>query len=462
MGTFYRDFFMISHIQSVIAIILLGILFFLIRILQKKEFNFSSIMFVGLFFGLIFGLTCKLYLGEFNVNFVSLKENKGWLYEVYVWLKFIEVVFISLLKLLIIPMVFIGIINVVINIEKHIKVGSILTRAIFWFMLTTAIASTIGMLLGYFTKLGVGNININSGLSREVSSLNEIILGLIPSNIITAMNTNNILGIVIFSFLIAFGARYAGKQKEFEEGFLIFNKLVNFCYQIVIKLASGLIYIMPYAVVAMIANVIIINGLDSIKNASQFIILCYLAGFFVFLIHCLIIFIHGLNPLVYVKKSIPALLMAFTSRSSSGTLPVTISTLTQNLGVNSSIANFVAPLGTTIGMNGCAGYFAGLVAVFIFNSLGMNININDMVLIIILSLITSFGIAGIPGISTMVISIILTGLGLEGYFALVAVIIAIDPIIDMVRTLSNVSGSMVVSIATSQELDSIDTDIYNS
>lgn len=463
MSNFLKDFFVISHIQSCAALFILIIIFISIRSFQKRDFNFSFLMFISLFVGIIFGFVCKFYAGQLNADLASLKLERTWLYEVSVWLKFIETIFISLLRLLIIPMVFVGIINVVINIEKHIKAGAILTRAMFWLMITTSISAFIGVMLGYFANIGIGMNIVSDGNNkiREMLSINEIFLGLMPNNIITAMNTNNILGIVLFAFLIAFAARHVGKEKNHEEGFLIFIKLINFLYQVVMKLAYLIIYMMPYAIVVMIANIIISSGIDAIINASNFIFLTYIAALFVFLMHITIIFIHGLNPFIYIKKTIPVLIMAFTSRSSLGTLPVTISVLVKKLGVNNSIANCVASLGSTIGMNGCAGYFAGLTAVLIYNTLGLSININDIILIVVLCLIASFGIAGIPGTTTMIITVILTGLGLESHFALLAIILAIDPIIDMVRTLSNVSGAMVASIATSKELDSIDMEIYN-
>lgn len=366
-------------------------------------------------------------------------------------------------------MIFIGIINVVINIEKHVQVKSILTRAIFWLMLTTAISALVGVILGYTTGLGL-NINVTGDDSRqirEILSIDKILLGFVPSNIITAMNTNNILGIVIFAFLIAFTSRHIGKQKEYEEDFLIFNRLVNFFYQVIMKLASAIIYMMPYAIIPMIATTIIYNGksadnISVIINASHFILLAYIAGLFVLLVHIIIIGMHGLNPLIYLKKTIPVLLMAFISRSSAATLPVTISTLSQKLGVNNGIANCVASLGSTVGMNGCAGYFAGLTAVFIYNVLGLSINVSDIVLIVVLCLIASFGVAGIPGTTTMIITVMLAGLGLESHFSLLAVILAVDPIIDMIRTLNNVSGAMVASISTSKELKSMDVEVYNS
>ena len=251
MGNFLRDFFVISHIQSLLALFVLAIIFMLIRYLQKRGFSFSTLMFLSLFTGIIFGFICKAYAGQFDADFAALKMEKTWLYEVFVWLKFIETIFISLLRLLIIPMVFIGIINMVINIEKHIKAGAILSRAMFWLMFITSISAFMGVMLGYLTNLGIGmNMASDSNNAvREILSINEILLRLMPSNIVTAMNTNNILGVVIFAFLVAFAVRNVGKQEGYSEGFLIFNKLINFFYQVIMKLAYMIIYMMPYAIV---------------------------------------------------------------------------------------------------------------------------------------------------------------------------------------------------------------------
>ena len=154
--------------------------------------------------------------------------------------------------------------------------------------------------------------------------------------------------------------------------------------------------------------------------------------------------------------------MAFTSRSSVATLPVTINTLKDRLGVSEATAPFVATLGTSIGANGCAGYFGGLVGIFALNVMGMHIGVIEGMMIVILSVFASIGVAGIPGTATMVASIVLTGLGMGEHFGILAIVLGIDPIMDMARTMSNVSGAMISAIATDKELGSLDIQKYNA
>ena len=167
----------------------------------------------------------------------------------------------------------------------------------------------------------------------------------------------------------------------------IFIDVLNVCYKAIMKILLKLINIMPYMIVLMIANTIMSNGVSFMVSAIKFIGLIYLSSIVMFGVHCILLLINGLNPFKYIKKSITPLLMAFTSRSSSATLPITISTLINKLGVSESSASFVASLGTTIGMNGCAGYFAGLIAIFLYNMLGVNIGSSEIFMVVILSVI---------------------------------------------------------------------------
>ena len=153
--------------------------------------------------------------------------------------------------------------------------------------------------------------------------------------------------------------------------------------------------------------------------------------------------------------------MAFVSRSSAATLPLTLDCL-EKLGVSRGGAIFVGSISTTMGMNGCAGYYAALVCVFMLNALGIPLGFSEGVIIVLLCVITSFGIAGIPGITIMILSILLSGLGLESHFSLLAIILAIDPILDMARTSSNVSGGMIASIVTEKKLGNLEIQKYYS
>jgi len=178
-------------------------------------------------------------------------------------------------------------------------------------------------------------------------------------------------------------------------------------------------------------------------------------------IHLTIITLHGVPPATYVKKAAGTWLLAFSSRSSVGTLPMTISTLTTRMGVNDGTANLVGSLGSTIGMNGCAGFFPAMVVVMVAHMLGMQTDAQFYIMLLIVVTIGSIGIAGIPGTATVAATIALTGMGMGDYFPLIGMVLAIDPIIDMARTLTNVSGTMTAAIATDREMGTMDMTVFN-
>ncbi|WP_171000313.1 dicarboxylate/amino acid:cation symporter [Campylobacter estrildidarum] len=415
-------------------------------------------MSIALVFGLVWGYFL-LYLADFpneGIEKLSVLDSLRWLCEIHIWMNFLNSLYISVLKLLVIPLIFISLIYVLINLDKKIQIKSLFSRVFFWFLFSTAISALIGICLAIFANLGGSNQVLSSAKNlKEIKGLNEVILNFIPSNIISAMNANNILGVIIFAFILSFGIRSLKENR----GFRIFSLLIDFLHQVIMKISLYVIRIMPYFVITMIANALILNGYKVLIDSIYFIFLLYIAFILVFFVHTALLVLHGLNPFIYYKKAFPALLMAFSSRSSAGTLPVTISAL-KNLGVSSTNASFTASLGTTMGMNGCAGYYAGMIAVFMFHALNIPIGINEILTTIVLCVIVSFGIVGIPGITIMIISVILSGLGMQSHFALLVFVLAIDPILDMARTCSNVSGAMVVSLITDKEMKNLDITTY--
>ncbi|WP_312846008.1 cation:dicarboxylate symporter family transporter [Campylobacter jejuni] len=315
-----------------------------------------------------------------------------------------------------------------------------------------------------------------------------------------AINKENIIAIVIFSFFIGISAKKISKKEEYEQAFKSFHNFILTFYNIMMNMTATVIRFMPYAVVCMMANVLLSNGFEAIKTAGLFIMLIYIAMLIMFGVHFLLLASQGLNPIKYAKKAFPVWLFAFSSRSSLGTLPMTTSTLQNKFGVNSAIANFVASIGTTTGLNGCAGYFPALAAVFVQNKFGVNSAIANFVasigtttglngcagyfpalaavfvafaththidftfalMIVLVAVIGSLGIAGVPGSATMAASIMLTGIGFGNNFVMLSLILAIDPIIDMARTASNVSGAMTSALCTAKNLKALDKEIYNS
>lgn len=461
MESFLQDFFLLSSWKTLLVMLLLFGVFGILYALREK-LSFSQRMFLALLFGVGFGFAMQFFAGFPSGSIDEFKANPSlrWFYESYVWFGFFATVFVSFLKLLVVPIIMVGILYVILNLKSDVNFSSLFVRSAFWLLFTTGVACIFAVSLGSYFDLGSGiGISETVKSAREIKSLDQIFLGLIPSNIVASMGSNSVVGVVIFAFIFALSAKSVGEQYPIYRSFVNF---IEFLHAVVYKFALGIIAFMPYAVVVMMAGIFLRFGFDVIAPALLFIALIYACALCMFIVHLTILAFHGLNPWKYCKKAIPALLMAFTSRSSVATLPVTINTLKDRLGVSDASAPFVATLGTSIGANGCAGYFGGLVGVFALNVMGMHVGVIEGIMIVILSVFASIGVAGIPGTATMVASIVLTGLGMGEHFGILAIVLGIDPIMDMARTMSNVSGAMVSAIATDKELGSLDIQKYNS
>ncbi len=213
--------------------------------------------------------------------------------------------------------------------------------------------------------------------------------------------------------------------------------------------------------IALLANTITGRGLESIVTVINFIIATYVSIAIMFIVQLVIVMANGLNPIKYIKNTGEALMLAFTSRSSLGTLPVTIECLSKKSGVDEGVSSFVASLSANMGMNGCAGIYPALVAVTLANTLGIETSLSFYVSLLLVIAVASLGIAGIPGSATIAVSVVLSGVGLGEYFPLVGAIIAVDPIIDMGRTMLNVSGGMTTAITVGKSLDKVDVVTFN-
>ncbi len=457
---FFQMFLMFSQIQTVAIIAVLFVIFYILKKMRDKKVNFSLRMLFALFIGLGFGFALQ-YLAQFPDS----KEASAiiWYNEAKHWFGFASSIFVAFIKMLVIPLVGICIVKVIIEIDKNIKISSLLGISLFWILFSTAIAASLGILLAYNFQLG-DNFTVHEGTRqiREIQTFSSIILGLIPSNIISVINKENIIAIVIFAFFVGICAKKVSKKEEYTQAFQTFENFVLVFYNIMMNMTATVIRFMPYAVVCMMANVLLSNGFEAIKTAGLFIILIYIAMFIMFGVHFLLLASQGLNPIKYAKKAFPVWLFAFSSRSSLGTLPMTTSTLQNKFGVNPAVANFVASIGTTTGLNGCAGYFPAMAAIFVAFATHTPIDFTFALMIVLVAVIGSLGIAGVPGSATMAASIMLAGIGFGNNFVMLSLILAIDPIIDMARTASNVSGAMTSALCTAKNLKAIDKEIYNS
>ncbi|WP_331680981.1 cation:dicarboxylate symporter family transporter [Intestinibacter sp.] len=444
-SNFFTKFLQLSDFRTLAFIVALIALFKVINVLQKKKVSFSTRMITGTVLGLILGVIVQVV-----ANFPDSPKDITWINQLSGWYSFVGGGFIDLLKMLVVPLIFLSIIRVIMNMQGD-NLGKLTTRTIGALIGLTAIAAIIGIALATLFNLGQGfDAANNTAEIREAVSLTETIRGLLPSNIVSSMAEGNIVGVVIFSAFVGTSIRRLSKKHA--ETIEPFVKWVEASYKIIISVTMTIIKFMPYAVVALLANTIISNGIGVLASVGKFIACLYLAVLIMLVVHMIVAMLNGVSPISYIKNASEPLILAFTSRSSLGTLPVTIETLEKKFDVNNGVATFVSSLGSNMGLNGCAGIYPALTAVMLAQITKTPIDISFCMMLLVIIAISSFGIAGLPGTATIAISVVISGMGMEAYFPLLGAVIAVDPILDMGRTMLNVSGTITSSIAVDRGL----------
>lgn len=455
-SSFLSQFLMITDLKTVIFIAVLIGTFFIVKQFEKKKVKFSTRTIYATIIGLILGVIIQLVAG--------LPENPAevtWLQEVTKWYGLFGSGFMDLLKMLVVPMVFVSILRVIINMGEGDDLGKLTFKSLGMLLMTTALAAIVGVVVGNVMKLGVGTDVVATADTelREITPLVDTLRGLLPSNPVASMADGNIVAIIIFATFLGLAVKRL--SKKYLDIIKPFIDLVEAFYKIIVSVAMTVIKFMPYAVVALLANTITARGLASMISVVQFIVALYISVAIMFVIHLIIIALNGLNPITYIKNAAEPLLLAFTSRSSLGTLPVTIEALTDKQGVEEGVASFTASLGANMGMNGCAGIYPALMAVTIANMAGVEMNASFYAMLLVVITISSLGIAGLPGTATMAVSVVLSGVGIGSYFPLAGGILAIDPILDMGRTMLNVNGSTTTAVIVGKSLKKLDKEVFN-
>ena len=453
-STFFTDFLYLTDIKTILFIVVLFALFFVMKQMEKKKVKFSTRMLSATGIGLVLGLLIQVVGG-----FPEAPLEVPFIAEINKWYGLFANGFMDLLKMLVIPLIFVSIMRVIINMKQGENLGKLTARTLGLLVGTTAIAAMIGLIVGNLFQLGVNShLVAGDATIREVSSLVDTLRGLLPSNPIASMANGNVVAVVIFAAFLGLATKR--QTKKYYDIVKPFIDLVEAFYKIILSVAMTIIKWMPYAVIALLANTIAGRGMAAIGEAIDFILATYIGVALMFVVHLILIALSGLNPFRYVKNVLDALVLAFTSRSSLGTLPVSIEKLTDNVGLDNGTATFVGSLGSNAGMNGCAGIYPALVAITVANMTGTPIDMTFIIMLVIVIALASFGIAGLPGSATMAISVVLSGMGMGEYFPLIAGIIAIDPILDMGRTMLNVNGTLTTAVLVGKSFNKIDQDVY--
>ncbi|WP_372738859.1 dicarboxylate/amino acid:cation symporter [Neptunomonas sp.] len=374
-------------------------------------------------------------------------------------LKPIGTLFINAIKMLIVPLVFCSLVVGVTAMQDSAKMGRMGVKSIVLYLMTTAVAITIGLGLGTLLTPGDGLNMVASGTaaaaSTEAPSLVNTILGLIPKNPIEALAGGKILQIIVFALGLGIALNMIGEKAE--PAVQLFNSLAEAMY----KLTELVMKFAPYGIFALMAWVAGKYGLDVLLPLLKVIGAVYLGCVVqvLFVYTGAVSLIAGLNPVKYLKGIVNAQMVAFSSTSSSGTLPVSIRCARENLGISKGTASFVLPLGATINMDGTALY-QGVAALFVAQAFGIDLSTGDYLTIIATATLASIGTAGVPGAGLIMLSLVLTtvGLPMEG----LAIIAGIDRILDMARTSVNVSGDLMVALLIGKSENELDESIYNA
>ena len=311
-------------------------------------------------------------------------------------------------------------------------------------------------------NLGVG-MKLPEGMEAwtgkgEYKGLVDVVVSFIPSNIFKAMSETSVIGVVIFAAFLGFATNRMSLKNP--EKIQPLKDVTSALFAVMTSVTTTIIKIIPYGVAALMFDLTASYGLEVFKNLVTYLIVMFISLALVVVMQSINLAIHGINPFTYYKKATAPLILALTTTSSMGTLPVTIETLEKEVGVSSPTANFTATLGTTIGMNGCAGVFPAVIAIMIANMNGIAITPVFLISLITVIALGSFGMAGVPGTAYIAATVVLGGMGLP--FDPVAIVFPIDSIIDMGRTAVNVNGAMVISTVVDKELGSFNESVLKS
>lgn len=453
-SVFFKEFLMISDIKTIIFILILFALFFGMKMVEKRKIAFSTRMIIATVIGLVLGVVIQAVSG-----FAKDPMEITFVVETTKWYSLFGNGFIDLIRMLVIPLIMVSIIHVIVNMKEGADIGALTKKTLTVTVIMVSISVIVGLSVGMLFKVG-STMTVEQGSAeiKEVKTIVDTLRGLIPSNPAKAMVDVNIIALVIISAFFGIGAKRM--TKKYMDVVKPFIDLINALQKIIMSIAMTIIKWMPYAVIALLANTIAQRGIESIKEVGIFIIALYVSVIIMFIIQLIAISLFGINPIIYLKKGVAVMVLAFTSRSSVGCLPLTIETLVDKMGVNDGTASFVGGFGTTAGMQGCAGVFPALLLVFVCNVTGTPMDITFIVMALVVIVIGSFGIAGIPGTATMAASVALSGVGMASLFPTISPILAIDPIIDMGRTLLNVTGSMTNALIVDKSLGQLNMEHF--
>ncbi|MDN2699397.1 cation:dicarboxylase symporter family transporter [Janthinobacterium sp. SUN073] len=431
---------------------------------QRKHATFTVRVFTGLGLGVLLGAAVQWLYGAGSPIIAGTNE-------------YIDIVgsgYVKLLQMIIMPLIMVSIISAILKLKDASSLGKISALTIGTLLITTTIAAALGILMAkLFGLTAVGLTSSAAEVARGVQlqgsletakalSLPKLLVSFVPTNPfldMTGARKTSTIAVVVFSIFIGISATGIAAKKP--EIFASFEHFMKVAHAIVMRMVTLVLRLTPYGVFALMFEVVASSSYTDILKLINFVVASYSALILMFLVHLAIIAGVGLNPLRFVKKVFPVLAFAFTSRTSAGSIPMSVQTQTQRLGTPEGIANFAASFGSTIGQNGCAGIYPAMLAVMIAPTVGVDpFTVSFLLPLLAIITIGSVGVAGVGGGATFAALIVLSAMDLP--VALAGLLISVEPLIDMGRTALNVSGSITAGTVTSRVMGQTDLAVYNS
>lgn len=372
--------------------------------------------------------------------------------------KLVGKTFISAIKMMVVPLVFVSLTCGSASMGDVKKLGRIGSKSLLFYLVTTAIAISIAIILSTIVGPGLGFSIPTDELVFSANAkpeLLDVIINMIPTNPFNSLANGNMLQIIIFSILLGTSLTILGDKAE------KVTELFNQLNEVVLKLVEMIMLVAPYGVFALISKTFSELGYSAMVPLIKYM-LCVVGAL---VLHALVTYqglffaFTKLNPIKFIKNFAPAMATAFSTASSNATLPVTIETVEERVGVSKKLASFTLPLGATINMDGTA-IMQGVATVFISQAYQIDLSIADYLTVILTATLASIGTAGVPGVGLIMLSMVLTQVGLP--VEAVAIIMGIDRLLDMARTAINICGDAVCTTIIAKQEGELDIEVFNS
>ena len=411
----------------------------------------STKILTGMVLGVLVGALLNVLSGDAGGFFANLT---AWLVNSV--FDVIGQIFVASLKLLVVPLVFVSLVCGASAMGVNARMGQMALKTLALYLLTTAIAITLALSFANLIDPGLG-MALDTAADYQPApapSVKEVLINIFPTNPVKAMAEGNMLQIIVFAILMGVAVTHSGdKGKQVLDFFESFN-------DVVMTMVSFLMHLAPYGVFCLLAKLFSELGIGAIADLAKY----FFTVVFVLLLHGLGVYailfkaLTRLSPWILLKNVRPAMLFAFSTSSSSATMPVTMSVAERRIGVDNAIASFTVPLGATINMDGTA-IMQGVATVFIAQAFGVDISLGGYLAVILTATLASVGTAGVPGVGLITLSLVLqqVGLPVEG----IALIIGVDRLLDMMRTAVNVTGDCMVSSVVARSEGMLDEAVFN-